>query len=747
MRRRAAATTIPTPSITRRGARRAARRCATTTGRRPPIRATASPTIRRRAPSASGCSSTTAFSGRLLEGDNDGAPRRWGCAGRGGPGRAARAATCPRRGFVDTRSPHTQVSLAAQWTLRRTPTLLEVGFAPLFNWDGRRDALWNQALGVMESNRRVQLGAAVRRASRSSACTAPSTRRSSARCRRSTTRRASRALAPETTGCIEVITLMGSKFTCRGMPGDGADYDGMRARGPDAGHHRGRQRDQGHRRLPAPAALRPGPLRPLARRRRDGAVARRAARRGAVRRARPAASPATAARCLTDGAVPQRGAGAGRGRRRDPRRRRSRRRRRASPPRSTDPLSTRGRVQRRRSPRAARGGERRRSKGAFRTPTLRCTSQQPSFMHTAQMTALDQVVAFFDRGGDRVGGYPGTSEIAALGLTRARARRSRGVHGRARRARAGGGAAGSSREAARVRSGGARGARGVWRRRRRRLAPTAPRARAGPADGGPALPDAGMLPDVPFARPDASYVPSPGTCGFDAPAFCETSRPAPPAGGGRSGELDPARWSVARGQPYNSASFDDAIRVGPALIGACRADLSNARVLPDPGRAGLRSDRDRPHPPRAGDGRRAELRPRDVSHPPAVRLRGPHGDDQARHGSDEQRPRRLARARSSPRTHRPRPASTGRSAAPARATASRSSSARAGATRRRRWRRSSTRSTTTCRRRTSRRSTARSRTPPPRPARSTTSRSTSPRRTSRCGRPTSSADGVTLPRT
>ena len=34
----------------------------------------------------------------------------------------------------------------------------------------------------------------------------------------------------------------------------------------------------------------------------------------------------------------------------------------------------------------------------------------------------------------------------------------------------------------------------------------------GPADGGPALPDAGMLPDVPFARPDASYVPSPGTC-------------------------------------------------------------------------------------------------------------------------------------------------------------------------------------------------------------------------------------------
>jgi hypothetical protein len=51
--------------------------------------------------------------------------------------------------------------------------------------------------------------------------------------------------------------------------------------------------------------------------------------------------------------------------------------------------------------------------------------------------------------------------------------------------------------------------------------------------------------------------------------------------GGRSGELDPARWSVARGQPYATASFDDAVRVGPALIGACRPGLSNARVLPD----------------------------------------------------------------------------------------------------------------------------------------------------------------------
>jgi len=95
--------------------------------------------------------------------------------------------------------------------------------------------------------------------------------------------------------------------------------------------------------------------------------------------------------------------------------------------------------------------------------------------------------------------------------------------------------------------------------------------------------DAGTGPDVGFSHPDAAstYTPKPGTCGFDAPAFCETFEAGPAKGGGRSGELDPDRWSVVRGQPYSSASFDDAIRVGPALIGACRAGLSNTRVLPD----------------------------------------------------------------------------------------------------------------------------------------------------------------------
>jgi len=88
--------------------------------------------------------------------------------------------------------------------------------------------------------------------------------------------------------------------------------------------------------------------------------------------------------------------------------------------------------------------------------------------------------------------------------------------------------------------------------------------------------------DLVLSGPDtsASDPPVAAGCGFDRPAFCDTFE-AGPAQGGRSGELDPARWSVMRGAPYNSSQLDDAIRVGPALIGACRAGLSNARVLPD----------------------------------------------------------------------------------------------------------------------------------------------------------------------
>ena len=55
-------------------------------------------------------------------------------------------------------------------------------------------------------------------------------------------------------------------------------------------------------------------------------------------------------------------------------------------------------------------------RGAFRTPTLRCASKRPSFMHTGQLRSLEQVVAFFDRGGDPAGHYPGENELTPLSL-------------------------------------------------------------------------------------------------------------------------------------------------------------------------------------------------------------------------------------------------------------------------------------------------------------------------------------------
>jgi cytochrome c peroxidase len=55
--------------------------------------------------------------------------------------------------------------------------------------------------------------------------------------------------------------------------------------------------------------------------------------------------------------------------------------------------------------------------GAFRTPSLRCDATHPSFMHTAQIRTLDEVVAFFNIGGDPPGPYPGQSELAPLALT------------------------------------------------------------------------------------------------------------------------------------------------------------------------------------------------------------------------------------------------------------------------------------------------------------------------------------------
>jgi hypothetical protein len=102
--------------------------------------------------------------------------------------------------------------------------------------------------------------------------------------------------------------------------------------------------------------------------------------------------------------------------------------------------------------------------------------------------------------------------------------------------------------------------------------PREPRARA----------DAGMIDagNPPFTRPDggAEYLPEPGTCGLDKPAFCDAFEQGP-GEPGRSGELDLARWSGVRGGPWEHPDLQSAFTIGPALLPACRAGLP-ATVLP-----------------------------------------------------------------------------------------------------------------------------------------------------------------------
>jgi cytochrome c peroxidase len=352
------------------------------------------------------------LSGRLLEGDNDGTIATLGVKGEAG---RVSCAGChlPSSGYVDTRSPHHQVSLAAQWTLRRTPTLLEVAFAPLYNWDGRRDAIWNQALGVMESNKEFNSSRlfiaerlfAQHKAEYEAIFGAMPPLDDATRFP---------PLAPETTGCTEVATAMGSTFTCRGLPGDHADYDGMQpadqalvsqvaANAAKAIAAYVRQLRCGAGRLDQ---WLDGDAAALSRAEQRGA-ALFVGRGGCVScHAGPrltdevfhnvGLSPAVVAVAIEDDN--DRGAATG------------------IAAALADPTSTAGVLSdgdRHALPAAVTS----QMEGAFRTPTLRCAADHPSFMHTGQLTALDQVVAFFDRGGDRAGGYPGMNELAPLGLS------------------------------------------------------------------------------------------------------------------------------------------------------------------------------------------------------------------------------------------------------------------------------------------------------------------------------------------
>lgn len=354
----------------------------------------------------------TRLSGPLLDPDNGALAGSLGANGT--PGVVA-CASChvPADGFVDTRSPGKQISLAAQWTARKTPAVLESGSVSLFNWDGARDSMWRQTIGVMEGNREFnasRLFVAEQmfrfyRADFEAIFGAMPPLDDTARFP---------ALAPAQAGCAIAQSSTTEQYICHGLPGDGAEYDGM---APEDQIAVTRVMVSSAKAIAAyQRELRCGASRFDAWI--DGADD--ALDDAELRGAALFAGKAHCADChtgpnLTDnqfhnvGLAPKHvaqafvdsgDAGAATG----------------LAGLAADPLNVRG---------AFSDGDDGRlpatvpatMAGAFRTPSLRCDAKHPSFMHTAQLRTVADVVAFFDAGGDPPGPYPGTSELQPLGLT------------------------------------------------------------------------------------------------------------------------------------------------------------------------------------------------------------------------------------------------------------------------------------------------------------------------------------------
>ncbi len=354
------------------------------------------------------------FSGPLLDTDNDGSPQTLGTAGQ--TGRVA-CAGChvPSSGFSDTRSFQLQISLGAGWGRRRAPSLLDVGQATLLMWDGRRDALYNQVFGPLESV--VEMNSS-RLFEAEQICGKYQSDYEAIFGPMPPLADPSQfpQLSAQLTGC-QPTNPTDPQPTCdgtfHGMPGDHAEFDGLSVTQQTAVTtvivNAGKAIGAFERLLTC------GPTSFDAWMRGSATAISRAAQRGAAL----FVGKAGCATChsgpfLSDqqfhdvGLVPTQvqqvfvdsndhGAATG------------------IAAAIADPLNTLGAF--------SDGNDGRlpatvtpAMEGAFRTPILRCVSKRPSFMHTGQLGTLAKVVAFFNDGGSPYG-YLGTSEIQPLGLT------------------------------------------------------------------------------------------------------------------------------------------------------------------------------------------------------------------------------------------------------------------------------------------------------------------------------------------
>ena len=353
------------------------------------------------------------FSGPLLDADDNGGPGTLGAMGQTG---RVSCAGChvPDGGFSDTRSLQEQISLGAGWGRRRAPSLLDVGQAKLLMWDGRRDALYNQPFGPLESvvemnSSRLFMAEQLFREYRADyeAIFGPmppldDTARFP-------------ALAATLTGCqpahpsSPVPTCDG---TFHGSPGDHAEFDGMSKDDQTAVT---RAVVNAGKSIGAFERLLTCGETPFDVWMHGGAPISVAAQRGAALFVGKAGcvschsgpfmsdqkfhdvglQPAIVQQVFLD----QNDHGAATG----------------VAAAIADPLNTLGPFSDGsdgRLPEAVAPA----MTGAFRTPNLRCVAGRPAFMHTGQIGSLTTIIDFFDRGGATTG-YPGTNEIRPLGLS------------------------------------------------------------------------------------------------------------------------------------------------------------------------------------------------------------------------------------------------------------------------------------------------------------------------------------------
>jgi cytochrome c peroxidase len=338
------------------------------------------------------------FSGALLDSDNTGGPETLGMQGE------TQRVACvgchiPTSGFADTRSTRRQISLASGWTRRRSPALLDFAQRSLLMWDGRRDTAYNQVFGVIESplefnSSRLFVAQQLARYYRAEyeAVFGPMPPLD-----------AFEAIVPEEAGCTE---MPDDQLTGR-CPKPGHDDENVIAILVNMG-----KAIAAYERL-----LTCGPGRFDAWIHGDAAALTEEEQAGARLFVEKGCDSCHSGPYLSDEAFHNVGAanvivnfvepyddpGAVDG----------------LPAALEDPLNSRGVHSDGDDGRLSRvSGDFEALRGAFRTPTLRCVSRRPSFLHAAQLRSLADAVYFFNLGGDPHG-YQGVKDprIVPLGLT------------------------------------------------------------------------------------------------------------------------------------------------------------------------------------------------------------------------------------------------------------------------------------------------------------------------------------------